>query len=121
MEIILWLFYQAVRLVILYGIYKVFKDVVPADAKSPFKAYGNVVVVAAILAFLQWHRYGTHREDMDPVHGGGTVVVDFEPTSKERDQRGFFIFSIIATVGSVGVYRGLQKRKVCEKQLESQD
>lgn len=109
------MFSQAVRLVILYGIYKVFKDVIPADAKSPFKAYGNVAVIAAILAFLQWSTHGTHREDVDPLHGGGTVVVDFEPTSEERNQHGFFIFSIIAIVGSVGVYRGLQKRKACEE------
>ena len=109
MEDLFWLFGQAIRIVILYWIYKAFKDVVPSDAKAPFKAYGNVVMVAAILAFLSWNTYGTHREDADPLHGGGEVVVDFEPTSQERDRHGFFIFTVITVVGSLGVYRGLKE------------
>jgi hypothetical protein len=48
------------------------------------KHYLIGIGVCGFIALGSAYYLGTHREDADPVFGGGEVVVDYEPTNDQR-------------------------------------
>jgi hypothetical protein len=68
------------------------------------------IALSGALAFFSWTNYGTHVEDADPVFGGGTEVVDFEPTGAERNRHAVEIFAIASALTLTGSFVGLRER-----------
>jgi hypothetical protein len=77
----------------------------------------RAVFAAAVLALAAWSLYGTHIEDADSLYGGGTEVVDFEPTDAERNMHGITTFTIMTVLILTGTFLGLRDRD--EKQPAS--
>ena len=78
----------------------------PIAKGSPVLAYGRVAFACGVIAFLAWGSYGTHREDVDPLFGGGEILQDFEPTSQERNKHGLVIFLATFTIAAHGTWYG---------------
>ena len=76
-----------------------------------WRLYLNALVFSLVLGYIAASYYGTHREDVDPLHGGGETVVDFEPAERERWEHGLDIFEWVACSSCVGVWLGLKRRK----------
>src|SRR3990172_4560612 len=77
--------------------------------KQQWRNYLTVLGLIGGLAVVVWANYGTHLEDADPLSGGGTTVVDFEPTDKERNEHALKIFMALAIPALVGVYKGKER------------
>lgn len=73
---------------------------------ATIKPYLICIIVVTFISFGAWSRYGTHIEDADPKYGGGDVVVDFEPTDKERNEHGLTVFFTMLVPALMGVYAG---------------
>lgn len=73
------------------------------DNGAKFKSTLRVIGGAAFLAFVVWANYGTHTEDADPIYGGGDIVIDFEPTTKRRNEWGAEVFLTLAIPALVGI------------------
>jgi len=69
------------------------------------KAYFWSLIGAAILGWMAHGNLGTHREDDDPLFGGGQVVEDFDPTPEQRSYAGWRVFFISLIAFSIGVSR----------------
>lgn len=100
-----------VRVAIIYGVYKVAKRMASESSCSRGKAYAIAIGVALLFAALSWANFGTHQEDANPLHGGGTTVVDFVPSKQERNQQGLFVFIVLGTASLAGTHSGLKIRR----------
>jgi hypothetical protein len=67
---------------------------------------------ALVIALVCWNGYGTHKEDADPLYGGGYTVVDFVPTKKERNEYGLFVFFFTLIPIWYGAYKVHSGEKV---------
>jgi len=52
-----------------------------------------------------WAKYGTHTEDADPLFGGDQVIIDFEPTIKERNISALTMSITLIISAVFGVYK----------------
>lgn len=78
-----------------------------------FVAYPFFLFWVAVVSLCLWAGYGTHKEDEDPLRGGGgEVVVDFVPTDKERNEYGVTTFFVLGIPAAVAVYRHYKKNPV---------
>lgn len=77
--------------------------------KGKFKNYSIVLGLIIFLSLMMWSSYGTHREDADPLRGGGDIITDFESSNKEKNEYGLTMFFVLAVPALFGVYKG-QKR-----------
>jgi len=59
---------------------------------------------ASVITLMLWAGYGTHTEDVDPLFGGGTTVVDFVPAAVERDLVEPRVFVDLLLSALVGTY-----------------
>ena len=73
---------------------------------AKWKNYSLVLGAVAVLSLLAWSSYGTHIDDADPIFGGGTEVVDFEPTDRERNEHGMKVLLTLAIPALYGLYQG---------------
>jgi hypothetical protein len=67
--------------------------------------------LAGFLGMAAAFNLGTHTEDSDPLYGGGDRVVDYEPTAKQRTERGWFVFLVTAAAAGAGLYKGHRQRR----------
>lgn len=74
--------------------------------RPKWRNYLYVLVVVGFLSLAMCGSYGTHREDADPIYGGGEKVVDFNPTDKQRNEYGLKIFLSLVIPALYGVYKG---------------
>jgi|Deesub1362B_J571_1020462.scaffolds.fasta_scaffold02189_1 Na+-driven multidrug efflux pump len=80
--------------------------------KEKWKSYATVLGITIFLSLVMWGSYGTHVEEADPLFGGGEIVVDFEPTVKERNEYGLIIFFVLTIPALFGVYKGYREIKL---------
>ena len=71
---------------------------------------------ACVISALVWAGYGTHTEDADPLFGGGTTVIDFVPTTTERNLVGATLFVRLFLPALLGTYLS---RRAIERQRRS--
>jgi len=76
-----------------------------------WRAYSVALIFSLVIGYMSAVDYGTHREDTDPLYGGGETVVDFQPTERERWEHGLQLFEYAACASCVGVWLGLKQRK----------
>jgi hypothetical protein len=74
--------------------------------KKRWANYFAVYMGVTIITVLGWASYGTHTEDADPLFGGGTTVVDFDPTKRDRSNHAGRIFFGLLPAALLGVYNG---------------
>jgi hypothetical protein len=74
---------------------------------SELKQYLLCIGSCALIAFGVALTLGTHKEDADPVLGGGTTVVDFEPTNDERIRKGLVFFFCLSVPAMCGMHESL--------------
>jgi len=77
--------------------------------KPKWVNYFTVLGAIAFISLISWSTYGTHKEDADPIRGGGETVVDFEPTDKERNEHGLTIFFVLSIPALYGVRKKQQE------------
>lgn len=99
-----------IRGCIVYGIFKVARKATAESVCPRLKAYAWAIWISIVLAFLSWGNLGTHMEDGDPIRGGGDQVVDFVPTTDERNQHGIFVFTVLVITSLSGTHMGLRDR-----------
>ena len=80
------------------------------NGQSELKRYLICVVVCGIIAVIAGHQLGTHKEDEDPVLGGGETIVDYVPTADERVQHGLVVFFCLCIPALYGTYQGCTER-----------
>jgi hypothetical protein len=71
--------------------------------------YFAVLGGIAFFSLIAWSFYGTHTEDADPLYGGGEIVIDFNPTDKERNEYGLTLFFSLSIPALYGVYKKQQE------------
>ena len=104
------------RLLVAYLVFAVARHSA-VDSKCPkYKAYLYALGASAFFAWMSWKHYGTHVEDADPVWGGGTEVIDFEPSDAERNRQGLFMFTVLSALSVTGVFLGLKARDEKDRQ-----
>lgn|SRR3989344_4865382 len=81
-----------------------------AKVKSIFQVLGGIL----LLTLVMWGNYGTHREDADPIYGGGEIVYDFEPTERQRNDYGIEIFLTLTIPAVIGIYHARPDHYVLE-------
>ena len=72
-------------------------------------AYPFFLFWVAIVSSVTWYSYGTHKEETDPLRGGGEVIVDFVPTDKERNEYGLEMFIVLGVPAMVAIYQNYKK------------
>lgn len=73
--------------------------------KSKIKSYLLVLACTAVVSLGMWASYGTYREKVDPLFGGGKKIEVFKPTDKERNEHGLTIFISLTIPTFYGVYK----------------
>jgi hypothetical protein len=68
------------------------------------------VTIVAGLAILSASTLGTHREDMNPIHGGGDTIVDFEVTIQQQIKHGLWALTALLIPALMGTHKGLSLR-----------
>lgn len=68
----------------------------------------------AVIALASAEGLGTHREDADPLRGGGEVVVDYEPSDTERQEAGSRLFVLTFVPFVLGVRSAHKKQRDLE-------
>lgn len=91
--------------VVIFWIYYVAKLFFSSTLHEKIGNYSKGLGAAFVIAIISWSSYGTHKEDADPLYGGGYTVVDFVPTKKERNEHGLFVFFITLIPIWYGTYK----------------
>lgn len=73
------------------------------------KRYVICVVFCGVLGFSVASRLGTHKEDDDPLYGGGETIVDFAPSDKERVSKGLEVFLCTLIPALFGIHAGIEE------------
>jgi len=83
---------------------------------SELKHYFIGIAACAFIALGSAYYLGTHREDGDPVLGGGKVVVDYEPTDDQRTRYGVVLFLCLSVPAMFGIHEALQELRYKRRQ-----
>lgn len=68
-----------------YISYSVARNMTVERTGPKWKAYLSALGVCAAISCVVWVSYGTHREDADPLFGGGEVVVDLSSLPRRNE------------------------------------
>jgi hypothetical protein len=77
--------------------------------QSELKHYLIGIAACGFIALSSAYYLGTHKEDDDPVFGGGDVVVDYQPTDDQRLRHGFVFFFCLCIPAIYGMHDALQE------------
>ena len=83
----------------------------PETWGGELKHYLICVAACGFIAYGSAVTLGTHKEDSDPVFGGGETVVDYEPTQDQRTKHGLVAFLCLCIPALYGTHHGLQEEK----------
>jgi hypothetical protein len=97
--------------IFVYRFAKAIVDTEPSGKSNlwPTWCYLRCVLTCAVIAYFVGAGLGKHVEDADPIRGGGEVVIDYEPTKKERVTTAVETFAYLVVVGLFGTGAGLKE------------
>jgi hypothetical protein len=75
--------------------------------QSELKHYLIGIGFCGVIASGAGYELGTHREDADPVFGGGEIVVDYNPTDDQRIRHGLVFFFGLCIPALFGMHEAL--------------
>jgi hypothetical protein len=91
----------------------------PQSWLGELKLYLISVGVCALVAGVLGAELGTHKEDVDPMFGGGETVEDYVPTPEQRSRHGLVVFLCLVIPAVYGIHSGIQEAR--EKRTASAD
>jgi hypothetical protein len=101
-----WILFKAW---LIFAIFDFARQVTSRQVGPRWRKFCGGLAVAGFLSFLSWANFGTHKEGGDLYRDSGETIVDFEPTQSERNNHGFFVFTILAAPILLGVYKATEK------------
>lgn len=112
----------------IYASYEFSKNTAKTSLSLTPILYFKALFWCAVVAGLCAYSMGSHYEDVDPLFGGGTKVIDYAPTTEERAESFWWLFLILTLSSLCGIHKAREyshydkiiKKSKKQKQLKEE-